>query len=150
MARNSEAAFLNQVLKGHRDAIALCQSVARVSQIVDDLVDRDRDVSDATITAAFWEALFTIPANPFYQRHFGVLNPALQSAYIDWMDATKLEREGDDHSLSVAFALRSTLATFVIQCARLVGGYGWMQQVSVPIRRHVHEDSLEQYKQEFE
>ncbi len=150
MARDSEAAFLRRVLKDDPGAVAFCLTVARVSQTLDDLIDRDKPVTDDQIIATFWDALFTLPSNPFYQRHFGTLNPAMRSVLIEWLDATALERSGDDHGRNVAFALRDTMATLVIQVALLVGGYDWMRQVSVPIRRHAHDESLEQYKQELD
>ncbi|MNR64006.1 hypothetical protein D3C85_1865010 [compost metagenome] len=60
-----------------------------------------------------------------------------------------LERTGDHHGRTLAFVLRDQLTSLVVQCAGIVGGFDWMQQVSAEIRRHFHEDALDDYLGEF-
>lgn len=69
----------------------------------------------------------------------------MASALQDWRDSVCFERTDSHHLRSVAFVLRDQLATLLIQCAYLVGGYQWMSEVSVPVRQHIHEDTLGDY-----
>lgn len=145
MPRPNERAFLQQALQDCAPAIAFCETLFRISQTLDDLVDRDRPVSDDALYAAFWQALVELPANPFYRQNELYLRPLMAAALQDWRDSVILERSGDRHGQTLAFVLRDQLTSVVVQCAYLIGGPGWMQQVSVDIRRHFHEDSLESY-----
>lgn len=145
MPRQDEAVFLRSVLQNNESAAAFCESLFRISQTLDDLIDKDNPVTDATLIRTFWEALIELPANPFYRQHEPYLRPLMASALQDWRDSACLERTDNHHFRSIAFVLRDQLATVLIQCAYLVGGYDWMNQVSVPVRQHIHEDTLGDY-----
>lgn len=145
MSRPDEHAFLAQVLREDVCAIDMCKQLFQVSQVIDDLVDCDRPVSEAEIIKSFWVALIEIPANPFYRKHELYLRPIMATALQDWTDSVALERSGDAHGKHLAFVLRDQLTALVVQCAYLVGGHDWMQSVSIKIRRHFHEDSLVDY-----
>lgn len=145
MPRSNEHHFLCRVLPNSPAAVAFCETLFRATQTIDDLIDRDRPVADAEIFRAFWDCLFELPANPFYRQHEPYLRPIIASGFQDWWDSVQLERAGDAHGRHIAFVLRDSLTSVVIQCAYLVGGYDWMQQVADSIRRHAHEDSLADY-----
>ena len=150
MPRQDEHAFLCRVLPNHPAAVAFCETLFRISQTLDDLVDRDRPVSDEAVMSAFWQALIELPANPFYRQHELYLRPLMAGALQDWRDSVTLERSGDHHGRTLAFVLRDQLTSLVIQCAYLVAGEQWMNQVSVAIRQHFHEDGLDDYLTELE
>ncbi|MHB0820133.1 hypothetical protein ACYCFK_17885 [Stutzerimonas stutzeri] len=149
MPQPNERAFLQHVLKDHASAILFCESLFRVSQILDDLIDGDRPVAGDAIYRAFWEAMIDIPGNPFYRAHEPTLRPLMAAALQDWRDSVTLERDGDHHGRSLAFVLRDQLTSLVVQCAGLIGGFAWMQDVSAQIRRHFHEDKLADYLHEL-
>lgn len=142
----NEPQFLDRVLLGHRPAVAFCQQLGAISQIWDDLVDGDKEVSSDEINAAFWRALVEVPANPFYQQHFTHLQPLIQAAITDWLDANELER-GSTHEQQVAWVLRDSVGAIVVHCAYLVGGYAHMREVSLEIRRALYDESFDEYKE---
>jgi hypothetical protein len=150
MPQHNEREFLQAVLQGNGPAIAFTETLFRISQVLDDLVDRDKPVSDAQIYRAFWEALIDLPGNPFYRQHEIALRPLMASALQDWWDATRLESESDIHGRTLAFVLRDMLTGVVVQCAGLVGGFEWMQAQSVAIRKHFHEDTFGKYLDDLE
>lgn len=150
MPRSDEHQFLCRVLPNAPAAVAFCETLFRISQTLDDLIDKDRPVSDADLVSAFWQALIELPANPFYRQHELFLRPLMAGALQDWRDSVTLERAGDTHDKTLSFVLRDQLASVVVQCAYLVGGEAWMSQVSVAIRRHFHEDQLGDYLNDLE
>lgn len=145
MPRQNEATFLRSVLRNNEAAAQFCEVLFRISQTLDDLIDKDKPVSDGVLIRTFWEALIELPANPFYRQHEPYLRPLMASALQDWRDSTCLERSGSHHYKTLAFVLRDQLTGLVTQCAYLIGGYEWMGQVSLSIRDHFHEDSLHDY-----
>lgn len=138
--------FLARVLKETPAAIAFCEQVFRVSQIVDDLHDGDKRVDAATRDGLLWEMLVALPDNPFYAQHFDTLQPMVRTALADWLDSADLEATGDAHDASLAFVLRDQLTGVVVQCAYLIGGYSWMRAVSAEIRRYFHDETLDAYR----
>ncbi len=149
MPQPNERAFLQHVLQGQAAPILFCESLFRISQTLDDLIDGDKPVPGQAVYRAFWEALIDLPGNPFYRQHESVLRPLMAAALQDWRDSVTLELAGDHHGRTLAFVLRDQLTSLVVQCAGIVGGFDWMQQVSTEIRRHFHEDALEDYLGEF-
>lgn len=137
--------FLMHVLRGNSDAVEMCEQIFHISQVLDDLVDQDKPVTSAQVIKTFWVALIELPANPFYRRHELIIRPLMAGALQDWTDSTALERENDAHGRHLAFVLRDQLTSMVVQCANLVGGYDWMQEVSVSIRKYFHDETLIDY-----
>lgn len=149
MPQPNEREFLQQVLRGNVPAIQFCETLFRISQTLDDLIDGDKPVTGQDVYRAFWEALIDLPGNPFYRQHEPALRPLMAVSLQDWRDSVTLERKGDRHGRTLAFVLRDQLTGIVVQCAGIIGGFDWMQQVSVEIRRHFHEDFLDEYLAEF-
>ena len=145
MQQPNERAFLQRVLQSHGPAIQLCEALFRISQTLDDLIDGDKPVTGELIFQAFWEALIGLPANSFYRQYEPFLRPLMASALQDWRDSVSLERAGDHHGRTLAFVLRDQLTGLVVQCAGLVGGFDWMQQVGAEIRRYFHDEALADY-----
>lgn len=141
--------FLHQMLRGNADAVDLVEALAGVSQVLDDLIDKDVEPSPHDIVAAFWDALVTVPSNPFYQRHVATLQPLIRQTLLDWLAANVLER-GDRQAQTLAFVLRDSLTGIVHYCALLVGGLEWAIEVGPSIRMYFHDDGLEDYLSERE
>jgi len=141
---SKEHEFLQQVLKGHRSAVLFCELLFRISQVMDDIYDGDKEVSRRDFTEMMWEALVELPSNEFYMSNFAVLQPLVRSALNDWYDANELEHSGE-HDQSIAFILRDQLTGLVSQCAYLVGGYQWLRHVSAEVRRFFHDETLVDY-----
>lgn len=145
MPQSSEHAFLRQVLQGSAPAVDFCETLFRISQTLDDIIDGDRPVTGDVVVSAFWQSLIELPANPFYRRHESYLRPLMAAALQDWRDSVILERSKSPHDHSLAFVLRDQLTGVVVQCAYLVGGESWMAEVGPAIRRHFHDENLSDY-----
>jgi len=70
-------------------------------------------------------------------------------AISDWFSSNELEL-GSDHDRNLAFVLRDRLASVVVQCACLVGGYAWMREVGPEIHRYFMDETLEEFNKEPE
>ncbi len=142
---------LERFLQGDLDAVRMVADLYHVLHCWDDLIDRDRVISDEQINTAFWTVLCELPTNPFYLRHQQQLTPILRNILIDWIDSTTLERKFGGNGRAYAYGLRASLATLISQCGWLIGGYGWMREVSMEIRRGVMSvESFGEYEQALE
>lgn len=142
----SERELLNDWLLGDVHAVQFCEALFKISQIWDDLIDERDKASNDDINQAFWLALAVIPTNPFYLRNGDHLQPLIQKAILDWMDANQLEQL-DDHEKNIAFVLRDTVSTIVLDCARLIGGYEWARSISMQVRKAIYDETLSDYKE---
>jgi hypothetical protein len=137
--------LFNEFLRGNIEAVQFVVRVFRALHIWDDLIDRDKALTDDEINSVFWDLLVVLPTDPFYIRNIALLNSTLVNAIINWHIANKLEREGDEKDKSVAFVLRGAYIDILSAAAFIVGGMQWVQEVGPAIRRWAHEETFDEY-----
>ena len=140
----TEKELLELVLQENQDAIEMMGELAKVSQVWDDLIDRDKEVTDNAINAVFISLLSTLPRNPFYASHLGELQPLIEGAIIDWLTANDLEQSGDAGPMS--WILRDNLSSIAIGAAKIIGGMPWAIEISPIVRKFVHDESIRGYQ----
>lgn len=134
--------------KGNESAVDYIVDLIAAWHIWDDLIDKDKPITDASINQAFINAFIRLPRNYFYQANFTVLNPLMENAFINWMAANNLEQRGEN--LEVAYELRNTYLSIVITCAAIIGGVDWATEVAVDVQKNLADnDSFEDYVSKF-
>jgi hypothetical protein len=68
---------------GDEQALLMFRLFGELAHTWDDLIDRDKEVTDDAINKAFAIALVYLPANPFYQRIQPQILPMWLSARIN-------------------------------------------------------------------
>ena len=151
MKHATERELLHWALQGDEQAVAFLETLGRISQVWDDLVDRDRPVAPEAITGAFRRCLIDLPLNPFFAAFREHLVGALDMVILDWMTANALERDpaNTESDTALAYVLRDQLAGLIVLCARLLHGDAWALKVAVAVRRHIHDETIEDYRKEL-
>lgn len=137
--------LIRTVSRNDPAAVEFLTAVVDIAHLWDDLVDRDKDVPVDVINRAFVSALVTLPRNPFYARHFDLLNPILVSAIGNWQIANEFEAGESESDLRIAFILRSSYANLLTQVAFIVGGLDWVRAVGPDVRRFTHAEGWDKY-----
>lgn len=132
------------ISKGDKDAVLFLSMLGDIFRVWDDLIDRDKPVTDGGINRAFWLALIELPKNQFYRRHLDHLIPVLTSHINYWFDANTFEALGE-HERTLSFVFRNVYNDILNQVAYLKGGYDWLRAVSPFIRKFTFSESLEEY-----
>ena len=132
-------------LLNNAEAIQFVVRVFRALHVWDDLVDRDKPITDDEINSVFWDLLIVLPTDPFYTKNIVLLHSTLVNAIINWHIANKLEREGDEKDRSIAFILRGAYIDLLSASAFIVGGMEWANKIGPAIRRWAHEETFDQY-----
>lgn len=144
-----ESELVRRVLKDDAEAIRFFNILAQCSQQMDDVVDGDKLVTRADLQCLFWNLLVTLPSMPFYQTYQAQLIPVMMMVLNDWFVANELEDRArllaNVKDLHISHLLRDSLAMLLCQLAFIVGGPDWMNQVSVDIRLHVHDELFTDY-----
>jgi hypothetical protein len=133
-------------LKGNQEAIAFIHTAFTIAHTCDDLTDRDQTVETATMQQAFWLSLIELPRNRFYVEHFVLLNGTLQTAFLNWQVANRLELTEEVLAKQVAFVLRSSYTDLITLCAWILGGTAWAIQVGCESRLHASYEGFETYQ----
>jgi hypothetical protein len=143
-----ESPLVTEAVGGDQHALVFLRSMASVMHTWDDLIDKDREVSDGEINAAFWLALVELPANPFYAAHADMLRPIVVQSILNWRAATQMEREAtceQYNDLKIAFIIRSTYIDLVVMSACVLGGPDWAAKVAPDLRRWAHSEGFKGY-----
>lgn len=141
------AEVLGRFLRDDAGAIDCIRKLFQIVHICDDLIDRDRDVANDEVAAAFWLALVDLPSTAFYAQHEATLRPILAAAMINWLAATAMERGDDPADLPISFVLRSSYVDLLTMSALIVGGLAWAVEITPDIRRWVHAEGFDGYVQ---
>jgi len=77
-----------------------------LSHTWDDLVDKDKPVSENDINNAFLIALVYLPSNPFYKYIQAQILPMWITVVSAYQTANYFEQTKDDHGIEIAHNLR--------------------------------------------
>ena len=130
------------------DAIQFLQIVGTVAEIWDDLIDRDKPVSNAQINRAFWLAIVGLQSNPFYRRHQDMLMPVMAAGMNAFMDSAEMET-GDAQDRAMTYFLRDAYLEIVSITIGLAQGFEAMREHSARVRRFLmesHETFIEYFQ----
>ncbi|MGY8872233.1 MAG: hypothetical protein ACKVJE_17490, partial [Pseudomonadales bacterium] len=147
MSTTQERDFLEKVLRGNTHAINFILMLFSLSQVMDDLVDKDKPVDDLNIIRSYHMALVAIPNNQFYRANVDQLHPMLAIILQCYADSVQLEK-GNAHDLHLAFVLRDRLTDLVTQCVRLLYGWDEAQYVATDIQCFFQQESLSDFMDE--
>ena len=101
-----ESRFDIEWFRGNRAALDMAMMIARLSNTVDDMIDKDEPVSDAQICDAFLSCLTALPLNPFYASIQREVAPMWVPVFSAFEAATHYERTKDRVGLELAHTLR--------------------------------------------
>ncbi|MCS2609024.1 hypothetical protein [Halomonas dongshanensis] len=132
-------------MKGDSSAVEFIEIVCDVAHKWDDLIDRDKELDDASINKLFFDLLIRLPRNTFYRKNFEHLNSVLMNSISNWQIATEMEREGDDYRTSIAFILRSSYVDLITQASLITGGNKWACAVGKQAREITHSETYSGY-----
>lgn len=114
---------------GNRHAFDFMMTLSDITELWDDLVDGDKQLTKGRIDDAFFKALVTLPTNPFFEAHKSYLVPLIIMAINSWQDANTLEHGGRNER-ALAYTLRQMDLQIVQAIVYITQGYDKMREVS--------------------
>lgn len=129
---------------GNSDAADLAELLGDISQVWDDLHDKDVAVPATAVDDMMRKALLGLQRNPFFRRYQVAFDMLMEQAIDTWQEANDLEARGE--LLHVAYSIRSVITPIWIRIAYLVNGAERGREIAYEIRRAVFSDqSLDDY-----
>ena len=140
--------YLTYAYKGNTDATRLALTIVEIADVWDNLIDKDKEVSDSKINQAFWLACIELHQNPFFRQFSADLLPIMANGITNWHIANKLQRMKDDRAIEIAHVLRYSIADAVVHIALLIGGPDWVVEVGPELRLRSQKDTLKNFRKE--
>jgi len=107
---------------GNQDAINMYHMFVDLLHVWDDLVDKDKDVTEKEINNAFLICLVYLPANPFYQKIQAAILPMWLTVVSAYQTANQYERDKDEHGVEIAHTLRYTAGNIIAYAVHVCVG----------------------------
>jgi hypothetical protein len=140
-------ARLLEIFQGDSDAVSLIEDVIAVTEVWDDLVDGDREVTADDVTEAFTRALVDIPSNPHYLRHGAALRAVLLGAILGWLDSDAMR--GDKvlgaEDVITAHVVRYQIVDVALVLLVRLFGLPYAREHSTEIRRMYRAETIREF-----
>jgi hypothetical protein len=107
---------------GNQDGLNIFRLLIDLAHIWDDLVDKDKVVSEDDINYAFSIALVHLPANPLYKHIQSQLTPLWITTINGYQTANAFEKAKDSHGLEIAHTLRYAAGNIIAYLVHLCVG----------------------------
>jgi hypothetical protein len=146
-AHNTEIGKL-EWFGGNKDALNMYRMLVDLSHVWDDLVDKDRQLTEAQVNNAFLICLLYLPNNPFYQQIQRDIAPMWLTVVSAYSAANRFEREQDAHGLEIAHTLRYAAGTIVNYMVLACVGLEKAEEIMPDVWKNVVFERYDDYRKE--
>jgi hypothetical protein len=135
-------------LLGNESALQFVRDVSFLSHAYDDLIDKDKPVSDENIHAMVWKMMVSLPGNAFFQENRALLQPLIITGIINWRASIDMEQTGCTEQLMVAHVIRHSIGDVLLMALAIVGGPAHAAKHAHRMRLLVQTGSWAEYEKE--
>jgi hypothetical protein len=134
---------------GDQSAVDFIIAISSISELWDDLTDKDKTSTQEEINQVFWNALVTLPCNDFFNTHKTFLMPLILQSINAWHDSVELEA-GTENDRAYALTLRLLALQIAPMIVFIKKGFAESRKVSVEMWRYftAHDDAMKWIKGE--
>jgi hypothetical protein len=133
---------------GNQDALNMFRMFVVMSHTWDDLVDKDKNVSESEINNAFLIALVYLQANPFYRSIQEQIWPMWMMVVTAYETANKFEREKDSHGIEIAHSLRYAAGHIIAYAVQVCVGPEKAKDILPEVWKNVFYERFDDYRKE--
>jgi purine-cytosine permease-like protein len=133
---------------GNQDALNMYRLFMNLLHTWDDLVDKDKEVTETGINSAFLIALVCLPANPFYKSIQDKILPMWITVVSAYETANKFERDKDEHGVEIAHNLRYAAGHIVAYAVQVCVGIDKAREILPEVWKNIVFERYEEYRKE--
>lgn len=133
---------------GNQDALNMFRMFVVMSHTWDDLVDKDKDVSEAEINNAFLISLVYLQANPFYRSIQEQIWPMWMTVVTAYETANTFEREKDPHGIEIAHSLRYAAGHIIAYAVQVCVGPEKAKDILPEVWKNIFYERFDDYRKE--
>ena len=133
---------------GNKYGLEIYNFFVELAHTWDDLVDKDKEVSEAEINRAFYIALVGLPANPLYAQIQNQVLPLWITVINAYAVANSYERAKDDHGLEVGHSLRYAAGNIISYIVFICNGAEKAAQIMPEVWKNIVSERFDDYRKE--
>lgn len=133
---------------GNEDALEVYRMLVDLAHVWDDLIDKDKPVTDADINRAYLLCLVYLPANPFYRQIQEAIFPMWITVVSAYETANHYERTKDEHGVEIAHGLRYAAGNIIAYMVTICVGLEQASQYMPEVWKHIMPERFDEYKKE--
>lgn len=127
---------LDWLCRGNRDAMRFVELFVGHCHLVDDLVDRDKNTTDAQIVASWAAWNYELAFNAFFITHRLALCALMTQAFNAWVDSNQWRTRENVNECLAADVLKGWYHEVIYHVAFLCGGWGHLRGVTSKLRAY--------------
>lgn len=133
---------------GNADALQVYQALVDLAHTWDDLVDKDKDVTEADINRSFLICLVYLQTNPFYRQIQDQIIPMWVSVVSAYETANKFEKDKDEHGIEIAHNLRYAAGHIIAYMIHVCVGADKAKEIMPEVWKTMVPERIEDYRKE--
>jgi hypothetical protein len=133
---------------GNEEALAMYRMFVDLLHTWDDLVDKDKEVSEKAINHAFSICLIYLPMNSFYQAIQYAVLPMWVSVVSAYQTANYYEKTKDEHGIEIAHGLRYAVGNIIAYAVHVCVGPEKASELMPEVWKHIMIERYEEYRKE--
>lgn len=133
---------------GNADALQVYQAMVDLAHTWDDLVDKDKDVSQEDINRGFLICLVYLQTNPFYRQIQDQIIPMWVSVVSAYETANQFEKTKDEHGIEIAHTLRYAAGHIVSYMVHVCVGADKAKEIMPEVWKTMVPERFEDYRKE--
>lgn len=140
-------ALFERIYKGDKHTMSVALAIIKMLHTWDDLIDKDKPVTDAQVNMAFLDALTTIGGSPLWDSEMA---GHMRNVYLRWHSANCIEAEKlSDNHLAKAWMLRAGCYDLFVMLAVKQYGVQWGETVA-PLVYDFYGETLKEFLEEMQ
>jgi len=133
---------------GNQDALNMYRLMIDLLHTWDDLVDKDKVVSEVEINHAFLCCLVYLQANPFYRTIQDQILPMWLMVVSAYETANQFEKDKDEHGIEISHSLRYAAGHIVAYAVHVCVGSEKAREVLPKLWKSVFFERYSDYREE--
>lgn len=133
---------------GNEDALNMYRMLVDLAHVWDDLVDKDKQLTEARVNNAFLICLLYLPTNPFYQRIQREIAPMWLTVVSAYNTANRYEAARDEHGLEISHTLRYAAGTIVNYMVIVCVGMERAEKIMPEVWKKIVVERFDDYRKE--
>jgi len=133
---------------GNQDALNMFYAFSDLAHTWDDLIDRDKPVSDNKINQAFLTCLVYLPANPFYRSIQEQIMPMWLTVVSAYETANFFETSKDAHGIEISHGLRYAAGNIMAYAIHVCVGPEKAKEFLPEMWKEVFYERFDDYRKE--
>ena len=133
---------------GDVDAFNMYRMFIDLAHTWDDMVDKDKELTEEQTNNAFLICLVYLPSNPFYQKIQRDIMPMWISVVSAFQTANKFENTKDEHGLEIAHNLRYAAGHIIAYAVHVCIGPEKAKEVIPELWKDIVFERFDDYRKE--